>query len=243
MTKLLSVKELAKYLNLTQRTVYNLIDRGEIPFLKVGGQYRFKEEEIARWLSKRADRKAGLDLKRVKSERDPLTKRLIFMALLTKALETENLKPVVVGGNAVEFYTAGGYATADIDVVVPSQPLDPILRSWGFQKEGRHWFSEDLDIVIEAPASFLDPEQLKRIFEVEIDGLIAYVLGIEDLLVDRLNAFVHLNSTDDGGWAKALMTLHFSEIDWDYLEKRAEEERVKTALAKLKKEVIDHAKG
>ncbi|MDI6799488.1 MAG: helix-turn-helix domain-containing protein [Actinomycetota bacterium] len=237
MEKLMSVKELAKYLGVTERTIYNMIERGEIPSLKVGGQYRFREDDVALWLDKASAKKGGQGLERVKWEKDPLTKRLFFMALLTKALEPSGIKPIIIGGNAVEFYTAGGYATADIDIIAPTEPIDIILKDWGFSKEGRHWISEEFDIVIEAPASYLEPEQLKRIYEVEIEDLRVYILGVEDLIIDRLNACVHWKSKGDGEWAKELMMLHLSEIDWDYIEERAETEKVKGALAELRGEL------
>lgn len=237
MEKLMSVSELAKYLSLTSRTIYNLINRGGISYVRVGGQYRFKKEQIDGWLEEKSVKKKFLNLERVKDTKDPLTKRLLFMALLTEALKPQGHKPVVVGGNAVEFYTAGGYATADIDVVVPSEPVDAVLKKWGFKKEGRFWLSEELDIIIEAPLSFLDPEQLKRVCEVEIDSFKVYVLGLEDLIVDRLNAYVHWSPLDDGRWAKELIALHLKEIDWAYLKKRAKEEDIEEALLKFKKEL------
>ena len=43
-------RELADLLQVNINTVYNLIDRRQIPFLKVGKQYRFRESEIRKWL-------------------------------------------------------------------------------------------------------------------------------------------------------------------------------------------------
>ena len=233
---LMNVKDVATYLNLSERTIYSLIKHGNIPFLRAGGQYRFDRERVDKWLQQTSGAKPELDLDKVKKTADPLTKRLLFMGLLTRELGPEKVKPIIVGGNAVEFYTAGGYATQDIDVVAPSEPIDRVLKSWGFLKEGRHWISEELGIVIEAPAYSLDKEeQYEKLYEVEIEDLYVYILGIEDLIVDRLNAYVHWKSLDDRIWARELMVLHAKEIDWDYLKKRAKEEEVDTALAKLKK--------
>lgn len=234
----MTVEEIANYLNFSKRTIYTIIKRCEIPYIKVGGQYRFNREEIDKWLLQKSKVKPELSLERVKEEADPLTKRLLFMGLLTKELKQDKVRPIIVGGNAVEFYTAGGYATGDIDVVAPSEPLDKILKRWGFEKEGRHWINEELGIAIEAPAFSLDSqEQYDMIYEVEIDGLFVYIIGIEDLIVDRLAAYVYWKSSDDKFWAKELIVLHLDEIYWNYLEKRAKEEEVITALIELK-EVI-----
>lgn len=234
---LMTVRDVAKYLGLSERTIYSMIKNEEIPYVKVGGRYRFNREKIEEWLQQKSTEKIPTAMQRIRDTADPLTKRLLFIGLLTKELEPENIKPIIIGGNAVEFYTAGGYATYDIDVVAPSEPLDKVLRKWGFDKVGRHWINEKLDIIIEAPAFALDKEeQREKLYEVEIDNLKVYILGIEDLIIDRLNAYVHWKSQDDRIWAKELLVLHSREIDWDYLDRRAREEQVEAALAELKEE-------
>ena len=52
--KLLTVKEVANYLVVTERTVYRLIKDPRFPAFKVGGQWRFKIELIDDWM--RGDR-------------------------------------------------------------------------------------------------------------------------------------------------------------------------------------------
>ena len=53
-SKLLTVKEVANYLVVTERTVYRLIKDPRFPAFKVGGQWRFKIELIDDWM--RGDR-------------------------------------------------------------------------------------------------------------------------------------------------------------------------------------------
>ena len=48
--KLMTVKEMAKYLRLDQHTVYRMARKGEIPAFKITGQWRFKKELIEKWL-------------------------------------------------------------------------------------------------------------------------------------------------------------------------------------------------
>lgn len=50
MPDLLSPKQLADYLQLSQRTIYRLLDRGDIPAIKVGGQWRFRKTAVDEWL-------------------------------------------------------------------------------------------------------------------------------------------------------------------------------------------------
>jgi hypothetical protein len=137
---------------------------------------------------------------------------------------------VIVGGHAVEFYTAGGYATVVIDVVSASEPLDEILGSWGFERRGRHWVREDLGLVVEAPSSRLAPGQPDRLTAVRVAGSTAYVLGLEDVIVDRLAACVHWSSENDCRWAEVLTTAHEDDLDVDYLRRRATEMKVAERL-------------
>ncbi|MBN1272508.1 MAG: helix-turn-helix domain-containing protein [Candidatus Aminicenantes bacterium] len=49
--RLMTVKELADYLRIHDQTVYQLIYQRRIPFIKKKGLgYRFKPEEIKKWL-------------------------------------------------------------------------------------------------------------------------------------------------------------------------------------------------
>ena len=48
--KLMTVKEVAEYLRLDERTVYRMARKGKIPAYKVAGQWRFKKELIEKWL-------------------------------------------------------------------------------------------------------------------------------------------------------------------------------------------------
>jgi excisionase family DNA binding protein len=53
--QLLTLEEVAKYLNVDKLTVYRLIARNGLPAFKVGNQWRFKSEMIEQWLIKRSN--------------------------------------------------------------------------------------------------------------------------------------------------------------------------------------------
>jgi len=60
----LTIKELAKYLNVTERTIYNLLERGELPGFKVGANWRFRREDINKWIEQNMKNKTkGKDKK------------------------------------------------------------------------------------------------------------------------------------------------------------------------------------
>jgi len=48
--QLLTVKEVATYLVVTERTVYRLVKDRRFPAFKVGGQWRFKVDLIEAWM-------------------------------------------------------------------------------------------------------------------------------------------------------------------------------------------------
>ncbi len=50
--KLLTLKEVAKYLQLSETTIYKMARVGEIPAIKIANQWRFKKEDIDKWLEK-----------------------------------------------------------------------------------------------------------------------------------------------------------------------------------------------
>lgn len=53
MKQMLTRDELAKLLKVSNRTVYRMIEKGELPFaIKIQGSWRFKREDILSWLER-----------------------------------------------------------------------------------------------------------------------------------------------------------------------------------------------
>ena len=48
----LTIRQIAEYLNVTERTIYNLLQRGELPGFKVGVAWRFRKEDIDKWIQR-----------------------------------------------------------------------------------------------------------------------------------------------------------------------------------------------
>jgi excisionase family DNA binding protein len=49
-TDIMTIKEVAVYLKLTEKTAYRLTAQGKIPGFKVGGSWRFKMTDIEKWI-------------------------------------------------------------------------------------------------------------------------------------------------------------------------------------------------
>jgi excisionase family DNA binding protein len=58
--QLLTLEQVAEYLNVDKFTVYRLLSDKELPAFKVGNQWRFKRKMIEHWLMKNSN----LNLKR-----------------------------------------------------------------------------------------------------------------------------------------------------------------------------------
>ena len=161
-------------------------------------------------------------LKLLQGESDPRRRRMLALGLLTRELAEHDIVPILVGGGALEFYTAGGYATADMDLALPSsKEVGAAFEKLGFKREGRYWYHADHDLLFEAPAPPGLPGENAPRTETEIEGLRVVVIGVEDLLIDRLRAWVHWRSDEDGRWAHRLAMLHGERIDWRYVLDRA----------------------
>ena len=50
---ILTIEEVAKYLRVSERTVYDWAQKGEIPAGKIGTVWRFKKSEMERWVNER----------------------------------------------------------------------------------------------------------------------------------------------------------------------------------------------
>lgn len=50
---ILTIEEVAKYLRVSERTVYDWAQKGEIPAGKIGTVWRFKKTEIEKWVNER----------------------------------------------------------------------------------------------------------------------------------------------------------------------------------------------
>ena len=157
-------------------------------------------------------------LARLRAESEPRRRRLLALGLLTQRLAKHGIEPILVGGAAVEFYTAGGYATADVDLAMTaSKEVHEAFAALGFEREGRYWHHAELDLLFEAPAPAGLPGEDAPRTETDIDGLRIVVIGVEDLLIDRLRTWVHWKSQEDGRWTRRLAFLYSDRIDWRYV--------------------------
>lgn len=49
-TDIMTLREVALYLKIKERTVYHLVSKGRMPGFKVGGAWRFRKSRIDEWI-------------------------------------------------------------------------------------------------------------------------------------------------------------------------------------------------
>jgi len=54
MTELMTIDDLAAYLKVSRRTIYEWLKQNKIPALKLVGQWRFKRDKIDAWMEQHA---------------------------------------------------------------------------------------------------------------------------------------------------------------------------------------------
>jgi len=178
------------------------------------------------------------ELAEAASVKDRAERGARLASIIAEALRPTGRDPVLVGGAAVEFYTQGEYTTSDIDMVTDGgKDLVKIMTSLGFKKIGKDFVDKKNKVYVEFPGSSLKASERTR--KIQVGTRIFRIISIEDLIVDRLNAFKFWKSLIDG--ANALMLLELGESDEKRLIKRAEEEDVLDtliALQKIREEII-----
>lgn len=89
--RLMTVKQLANYLNVNDRTVLKLVQEGALPGVKVGNQWRFRKAMIDTWLD---DQMLGISPRHVEVACPAVSSRMLT---LTSCFEASHILPVLSG--------------------------------------------------------------------------------------------------------------------------------------------------
>ena len=164
----------------------------------------------------------------------PGVKRIRIASIIADELAKCNVKAVMVGGSAVEFYTSQQYATQDIDFVLNThESVTECMNALGFFYHGGAWECDGTPFIVEFPKGPLVGD-INRVTNVKVDDRILVVIGLEDIIIDwSLHGRVGETAPKDNGkrfrigffneWAKFMIEAHSNVLDWDYLIQRARE--------------------
>jgi excisionase family DNA binding protein len=143
----MNVKEAAVYLRLNYMTVYKLAQRRLLPAFKVGGNWRFKKENLDDWVKQKASEVKGSILI---VDDDP-----VIHDLLGEIVQSQNYSFTAVGSGeaALEALAKQHYDLVFLDLLLPGLSGTEILSAI---KE------KDKDIVVVIITGFADdPVALK----------------------------------------------------------------------------------
>lgn len=159
----------------------------------------------------------------IKKTESPLKRQLLLVALISYLLRIKGKEiPVIIGGLALSYYTREVYFTADIDLAYSDEEsLGEVLKELNFKKKGKYWVSEGFKAALEVSVDGLAYEEAP----LEIVGLgpdlQCKIIGVEDLIIERLKVCKQLNSETDCEMSELLIMRYFDEVDWEYLELKA----------------------
>lgn len=134
--------------------------------------------------------------------------------IIAEHLKQEGIQVVLVGGLAVEIYTENLYLTHDIDMVNTSyekpKRMNDAMAQLGFTKEGRVYVNASTPVCVEFPTAPLSvgEELIKETGTVTIAGRNIPVLLVEDVVKDRLAAFMHWQDKESLVQAVAIIQKH-----------------------------------
>jgi len=57
--EIMTIREVAEYLKVNERTIYRLLSAKKLPAFKVGGSWRFKRSDIDNWIASQSVGGAG----------------------------------------------------------------------------------------------------------------------------------------------------------------------------------------
>ena len=91
--EILTIEEVAKYLRVSERTVYDWAQKGEIPSGKIGTVWRFKKSEIEKWVNERLSSGSRLSTKKMAVQIKNILSadRIIFINQNSKELALSEL--------------------------------------------------------------------------------------------------------------------------------------------------------
>ncbi|MGQ0638606.1 MAG: hypothetical protein ACT4N1_04560 [Nitrososphaerota archaeon] len=174
----------------------------------------------------------------MREEEDTFKRRMLFLGFLTKTLKQNGVGAILVGGQAVDLYTAGTFSTTDIDLVVDNKTIaEKLLNRFGFGREANGlWLNKDLAIVVQVISEPYSGDY-GRLRKFKIKDYELRVAAPEDLIQNRLYSakFWKSNTERDMEESIALLKIFADSIDNLYLDELAREHDIEDYLVKARK--------
>ena len=171
----------------------------------------------------------------IAKETNELRRKLLLVGYLSERISRRGGSIFLVGGQAVETYTGGQFTTGDVDITTTDKKAtEEILLRMGFRPEGMVFYSERMGVALHIVADY--PRRTIRSKKIKVGRFSVNVVGVEDLIVDRLAAAKFWKSARDLEQASALYAVFAARIDDGYLKSLAHSENVEDLLQSIIKQ-------
>ncbi|MCK4667532.1 hypothetical protein KAU33_12325 [Candidatus Dependentiae bacterium] len=231
--RFLNIDELEKNFETKEGNFNSLRDENAFPYLELKTGKIFFSNYIHHLNTECFDRDEE-EFQQLLTYKDIFQKRFYFSSYLFK-IYTEN-PPIIVGGSALEYYSGAQYPTGAIDFYLEEDVLDKLikfLRKKKFYKRGKYYYSLDKKIAVEPHSGHFngDKKYLNKMIYGDKEVLL---IGIEDLIVDRINIFDKKEYPEEYDWAHRLFKSYQNFIDVEYFKRKLKRDGLLSYLEKLK---------
>jgi PTS system nitrogen regulatory IIA component len=164
MHDIMTVQEVAEYLRVSERTIYDWASKNQIPCGKIGTTWRFKRAEIEQWVDSRLNKPAPVGANSVSITDILAPQRIVLLETKTKKEALERLIEVIATHPAVsnkDEFTDGIFRREQLmstgiglGIAVPHVRLESVkelIMAVGISKTG----IEDYDSLDSRPVSIL----------------------------------------------------------------------------------------
>jgi len=170
-------------------------------------------------------------------------------AYVSHFLRENGVPNVLTGGACVGIYTENRYQSFDLDFVniegVPISKVSSLLKEIGFEDKGRIFINNKMKYSVDIlnPPLSVGRQQIKTVYNIEVDKMILKLLTPTDSVKDRLAAFYFWN--DRQAFEQAKLIQAYNEVDFEEIRKwselEGELEKFKYFMEKVKRE-FNHMK-
>lgn len=140
-------------------------------------------------------------------------------AVLAAALGGAGIRAVLTGGACATIYSAGGYRSEDLDLILQSSPtqrsLDEAMATVGFVRNGDYYEHPRTSCFVEFPRGPLaiGTDTSIEPVEMQVEGVPLLLLSATDSCRDRLAAFYHWRDRQALGAAVAIARNHRLDLE------------------------------
>ena len=151
-----------------------------------------------------------------------------YAQVVSQHLHNRGIDNILVGGACVSIYSHEKYRSNDLDIMnineVPLARIKDALWELGFEEKGRIFLHKKIEMSIDivGPPLTIGEEHIKKINEINEEGMLLKLLTPTDSVKDRLSAYYHWN--DQQALEQALMVCKEQDIDIDNVREWSREE-------------------